>query len=127
MAGNDQRALMIFEACERIGARVPDDVAIVGVDNDPIVCEFSRPSLSSVDRDDHAHGRRAAELLDRLMQGHRPALTPVLVRPRGVVARASTDALAIEDPIVAAVVARAREHLGEKFGVELLEIGRAHV
>lgn len=120
MAATDQRALMVLDACARVGLRVPEDIAIVGVDNDVVACEFSRPSLSSVDRDDLAHGRMAAGLLDRLMRGQRPAFTPILVRPQRVVARGSTDALAIEDATVAAVVARAKEHLGERFGVERL-------
>lgn len=118
MAGNDQRALMVLEACARAGHRVPEDVAVVGVDNDLVACEFSRPALSSVDRDDRAHGRKAAEVLDRLMSGRRVGGGTILVPPRGVVGRASTDAVAIEDPDIAMVVARLRVELGERFGVE---------
>lgn len=120
MAGNDQRAMMVLEACARVGLRVPEDVAVVGVDNDLVACEFSRPALSSVDRDDRAHGRAAAEVLDQLMRGQRPGPAPILVKPGGVVTRASSDVLAIEDPDIAEVVVRARHHLGERFGVERL-------
>lgn len=118
MAGNDQRALMVLEACGRIGLRVPEDVAVVGVDNDLVACEFSRPALSSIDRDDRAHGRIAAETLEGLMAGRRAPKTLILVAPRGMVARASTDAMAIEDREVADAVRQAREQIGERFGVE---------
>lgn len=118
LAGNDQRALMVLEACARAGHRVPEDVAVVGVDNDLVACEFSSPGLTSVDRDDRAHGMRAAEVLDRLMSGRGVGRGAILVAPRGVVGRASTDSVAIEDPDVALAVARAREQIGERYGVE---------
>lgn len=120
LAGNDQRALMVLEACARAGRRVPEDMAVVGVDNDLVACEFSRPGLSSVDRDDRAHGMRAAAVLHRLMSGRGVGGGAILVRPRGVVGRASTDAVAIEDPEIALIVSRLREEIGERFGVEMM-------
>ncbi|MCX7827196.1 MAG: DNA-binding transcriptional regulator, partial [Verrucomicrobiae bacterium] len=118
MASTDLRASMIADACARLGLRVPEDVAVIGVDNDPVVCEFSHPPLSSVSRNDVEVGRRAAALLDRLMRGASPPKQPILIAPDGVVARRSTQTLAIEDPHVAAAVRHIREHLHEPFGVE---------
>jgi LacI family transcriptional regulator len=118
MASTDLRASMIADACARLGLRVPEDVAVIGVDNDPVVCEFGHPPLSSVSRNDAEVGRRAAALLDRLMRGALPPKQPLLIAPDGVVARRSTQTLAIEDPHVAAAVRHIREHLHEPFGVE---------
>ena len=120
MASTDMRACMVADACARLGWRVPEDVAVIGVDNDPVVCEFSRPPLSSASRHDAEVGRRAAALLDRLMSGAPVPRQPILIAPDGVVARRSTETLAIEDPVVAAVVRHVREHVHEPFGVERL-------
>jgi LacI family transcriptional regulator len=118
MASWDLRAQMLSEACTAIGLRVPEDVAIVGVDNDPIACEFSIPQLSSVSRNDRELGWQAANLLSQLIEGKRPSKVPILIPPDSVVARRSTDTLVIEDPEVAAIVQQIRVHLNEVFGVE---------
>lgn len=118
MASTDLRASMVADACTRLGLRVPDDVAIIGVDNDPVTCEFCQPPLSSVSRSDYAVGRRAAELLDRLMAGKPAPKSPILIEPDGVVRRRSTETLAIDDPHVAATVQFIRDHLHDRFGVE---------
>lgn len=118
MASWDLRAQMLREACRTIGLRVPEDVAIVGVDNDPIACEFGIPQLSSVSRNDWELGWQAANLLSQLLEGKRFPKLPILIPPDRVVARRSTDILAIEDPEIAAVVQQIRDHLNEVFGVE---------
>jgi len=120
LASTDLRARMVLDACARLGLRVPEDVAVVGVDNDPVVCEFSRPQLSSVSRNDREVGRRAAELLDQLIGGREALSQPILIAPDGVIARQSTETLALDDPDVAEAVILIRQHLGEPFGVERL-------
>lgn len=120
MASTDLRADMVLDACARLGLRVPEDVAVLGVDNDPVACEFCHPPLSSVSRCDHEVGYQAAALLDRLVRGAHPPAKPLLIAPDGVVARRSTATLAIEDPHVAAAIQHIREHLHEPFGVERL-------
>lgn len=124
LASTDLRATMVLDACERAGLRVPEDAAVIGVDNDPVACEFSHPPLTSVSRNDRAVGYRAAELLDQLMRGAPAPNTPLLVPPDKVMSRRSTETLAIEDQHVAAAVAHVREHLHEPFGVERVA-GRA--
>ncbi len=86
LAVDDMRAVMVADACERLGLRVPDDVAIVGVNNDPVVCEFSSPPISSIARNGRRVGYEVAALLDRLMAGKRPPEDDVLIPPEGVVA-----------------------------------------
>jgi LacI family transcriptional regulator len=118
MASTDLRAAMVLDACAHAGLRVPEDVAVIGVDNDPVACEFSTPPLSSVSRNDREVGWAAAALLERLIQGGSAPERPVLIAPDGMVQRRSTETLAIEDPHVAAAVRHVRESLGEPFGVE---------
>lgn len=104
MACNDARARHVLEACRTVGLRVPDDVAVVGVDNDEMICELTQPPLSSVDQGARRLGWHAAALLERLMSGRRPRRLRWSVEPVGVVTRRSTDALAIEDDDVAEAV-----------------------
>ncbi len=120
-ACSDLRATMANDACQRLSLRVPEDVALIGVDNDTVACELCRPTLSSVSRNDWKVGWEAAALLDRLMKGDSPPLPPPLrVPPDGVVARRSTDTLAVEDPQIAELTQYIRSHLHEAFGVERL-------
>ena len=110
MAANDARARHVLEACRSVGLRVPEDVAVVGVDNDEILCELTIPPLSSIELDSGSLGYRAASMLDHLMDGKKERTLRHLVEPKGVVARRSTSTLAIADPDVAAAVAHIRQH-----------------
>ncbi len=90
------------ELCRRLGFRVPDDVAILGVDNDEIFCELSRPRLSSIGFPWHRFGQAAAQQLARLLDGKPAAKDPILFPPHRIVTRESTDVLAVNDPALAA-------------------------
>lgn len=116
-ATHDYRARKLMEMCHRMELRVPDDVAIVGVNDDPTVCEHTDPPLSSIARNGSGVGRTAAELLDRLMSGDRPQATEILIPPEGVVRRGSTDLRPIDDPTVANAVSFIRKHLHEPIDV----------
>jgi len=104
LAVHDYRARTLVDECRRLGLRIPHDVAVVGLDNDPTVCEFCRPTLTSVSRNAWRVGYEAAAMLDLLMAGRRPPLAEVLIAPDGVVARQSTDTVAVDDPYVADAV-----------------------
>ena len=117
MAGNDARARHVLEACRSIGLRVPEDVAVVGVDNHELMCELTDPPLSSVEQGARELGYRAAELLDRMMGGKRPKQIANYVAPERVIVRRSTDSLAIGDVDVAAAVRFVREHACEHIRV----------
>jgi LacI family transcriptional regulator len=109
MACNDDRGYQVLEACRHAGLRVPDEIAVIGVDNDSVLCNMSVPPLSSVDPDAERGGFEAAAWLDRIMSGQKPPSEPITIEPRGLVARHSTDVLAIDDVDVVAAVRFIRE------------------
>ena len=104
MACNDVRARHVLEACRAIGARIPEDVALIGVDNDEMICDLTDPPLSSVEQGARRMGYEAAAALDRLMSRRKLSQVRFVVEPVGVVTRRSTDTLAIEDLDVAMAV-----------------------
>lgn len=110
MACNDDRGQQVLDACRRVNVLVPEEVAVVGVDNDEILCGLSSPPLTSVDINTVQVGSEAAALLDRLMSGSRPPREPMLLAPRGVVPRESTDVLATDDRELATAVRYIRDH-----------------
>lgn len=101
---NDCVAADIIAACDQNGLRVPDDVAVLGVDNDTMLCESFHTPLSSVCHDLAGMAYEAAALLDRLMDGGTPPAELKRVRPKGIAARRSTDILAVDDRHVAAAL-----------------------
>lgn len=106
----DLMGRQVLEACRHVSLAVPDDVAVVGVDDDELICELSDPPLTSVAPDAHRTGYEAAALLDRMMAGEPVKAEATLLPPLGVVPRASSDALAIDDADVSAAVRFIREH-----------------
>jgi LacI family transcriptional regulator len=97
MACNDEFARSIAELCRPRGIRLPDEVALIGVDNDELVCEMTSPSISSVAFAVEQAGYDAAELLDRWMARKTIGVSGIPVPASRVVARSSTDVLAIKD------------------------------
>ncbi len=118
MACNDSRAMQILEACRMAGLRVPEDVAVVGVDNEEAICPFTDPPLTSVDQGAQQTGYEAALLLDQWMGGEPVAPGNRSVSPVGMVARASTEIVAAGDNDVAAALRFIREHAGEAIGLD---------
>lgn len=104
MCCNDDRALQVIEACKLAELYVPDQVAVLGVDNDVLICDLADPPISSIALNTDVAGHDAAQLLDRLMSGEQMAGQEVRVRPTHIVTRMSTDMLAVTDPEVAAAV-----------------------
>lgn len=107
----DHRSEQIIEACEIAGLRIPDQIAVIGVDNDELICELSNPPLSSVAINFERVGYEAAELLDKLMaRKEKMAGQRIVARPTHIVTRQSTDILAIEDHEVANAVQFIRQN-----------------
>lgn len=120
MACYDLRAREVLDACQAVGLQVPDEVAVLGVDNDELLCDLAEPPLSSVAPNTGRAGAEAAALLDRLMAGEEVPPTAHLIEPLGVVRRQSTDVLAIDDPDVAAAVRFIRANACRGIGVSAL-------
>ena len=120
MACNDVRGRQVLHGCASRDVRVPTSVAVVGVDNDEIVCDFARPVLSSVQPDVETIGYLGAELLDKMMAGEKPPAETRAIPPRGLVTRLSSEVLAIEDPTLAEAVSTIREFACSGLNVEEL-------
>jgi LacI family transcriptional regulator len=114
MTCHDDRGQQVLDACRRAGLAVPDQVAVLGVDNDPNLCNLCNPPLSSIDVNPARIGYEAAVLLERLMSGEPAPTAPCLLGPpRGISARRSTDLLWVDDEEVAASIRFIREHACE--------------
>ncbi len=113
---NDVRARHVAQVCLNIGVRIPEDLAIVGADNDALLCEMNDPPLSSIDVSPSQIGYEAAQLLDHIMDdvvAPRPPV-PVLIPPAGVITRRSSDILAIGDAVVADAVRFIHDQVGRR-------------
>ncbi|MGH7957036.1 MAG: substrate-binding domain-containing protein [Opitutaceae bacterium] len=117
LACYDIRGQQVLEACQLAGLRVPDEIAVIGVHNDELVCDLCAPPLTSVMPDARRAGCEAAALLTRMMAGERVAAGIRTVPPVGVACRQSTDVVAVSDEKVAAAVRFMREHAHEGIGV----------
>jgi LacI family transcriptional regulator len=110
MACYDVRARHVLTVCRELGLLVPEDVAVIGVDNDELMCELTNPPLSSIEQGSRKIGYQAAALLDRLMAGQKAEQLKYVIQPAGVVTRRSSDALAIKDADVTTAMAFIRDH-----------------
>ena len=110
MTCNDSRGRQVLNCCRELGLAVPDEVAVIGVDKDEIYCELSDLPLSSVILNTQQIGFKGADLLARLMAEGNTDFQSILVKPLGVLARQSTDVLAIDDRFIAAALRLIREH-----------------
>ena len=108
--GDSHCGRRVLEACRTAGIDVPQQIAVIAGDTDDLMCEVATPPISSVELACRRIGYLAASLLDRLMAGHKPPEKPILVPPLRVIARQSTDLLAIEDADVVAAIRHIRFH-----------------
>ena len=104
LAHNDVRGRHLADACRRLQIEVPDQVAILGVDNESPHCEMCNPSLSSIETASEQIGFEAARLLDQLLNGETLSRHRLLIPPLRVVTRQSTDVTATADAAVAQAV-----------------------
>jgi LacI family transcriptional regulator len=129
MACNDARGRQIIDACAQNQIRVPEEVAVIGVDDDEVLCGLSNPPLSSVKPDTERVGYLGAERLHRILRGERVDNATQVIPPCGVVTRASSDVLAVEDRIVAEAMHLIRQRACSGLNVEhlldLMSVSRA--
>jgi len=117
MACNDVCGRQVLQACVTAELPVPDDVAVVGVDNDELICELSDPPLSSVALDVERAGYESAQLLDGLMSGRIKKGYVVHVEPTHVVTRRSSDVIAQDDPLMVSALRFIRDHFAQSITV----------
>lgn len=115
-AWNDYDATHVLNACRSAGLKVPEEVAILGVDDNRVICEHQSVNLSSIAHDHERVGYMASATLERLMSGGSVSRTLVRVKPRGIVTRASTDTFAVNDPELKPAIDFIEKNLGRPFG-----------
>lgn len=119
----DQMGRELLDACRAAGLLVPEEVAVLGVDDEELLCELSDPPMSSIALNAHGTGLLAAELLARRMEGELVPADGRFVAPLGLVQRRSTDVLAIEDPVLARALNFIHHHACD--GIRVDDILRA--
>jgi LacI family transcriptional regulator len=117
LADHDVAAHDLADMCQILGLRVPDDVAILGVDDDELECQLAFPPLSSVALPAERIGFEAAKLLDQMLSGKNVPSHPVYLPPVRIVTRHSTSKFAVDEPIVTAALHFIRNHLTEPLRV----------
>lgn len=120
MAAHDVLARAAARFCRALDLRVPVDVAILGVDNDELICELYDVPLTSVAVSAERIGFCAASMLADAIAGKKPQENRLLIPPAGIVARQSTDVLALSDTLVAQAVQHIHEHLRQRLTVQQL-------
>lgn len=112
MLSTDLMAEPVFNACRRLRISIPSQIAVLGVDNDELLCKSCRPALSSIQPDHMGMGRRAAEELHRLMKTRKPG-NEVFIPSKDLVERASTRTIPPAGHLVEQALAYIREHVRE--------------
>lgn len=118
MACNDQRGRELLDACELAGINSPEQLAVIGVDADELLCELCSPPLTSVALNAEKGGYLAAQTLDQMMKGETPTSRHLLVEPINVVERRSTNIELVEDEDVAEALRLIHTGLLETLTVE---------
>lgn len=121
MSCDDYRGIQVIEAGDRLKALIPEQLAVLGVNNDEFRCEFSHPPLSSVPNNTFLMGHLAAETLANRMAGNETKDHDVRIEPLDVVTRPSTDVLAIDDKNLVAALQYIRENACKGISVNQIE------
>jgi len=119
-AVTDYRAREVLDACRQIGLRVPQQVAVIGVDNEEVICAHVEPQLTSVARDNQQEGYHAATILDDLIRGKPIASTEEVIPPLGIVPRESTQTVAFKDARLCHAIEYLNKNIEHPIGVDEL-------
>jgi LacI family transcriptional regulator len=120
LACNDTRGQQVLAACLDHGIACPEDVAVMGVDNDDVVCELATPPMTSIVLDLQRQGYAGAARLEQLIRGRngkKQALAR-FIAPKGIIERQSTDVIAVDDPVVVRVLRLIRSEAGKGIDVK---------
>jgi LacI family transcriptional regulator len=117
-ACNDMRGRQVLAAAASAGLAVPDELAVVGVDNDEVICDLASPPLSSLEPDTFRLGYEGAAMLQRLMDGQTAPAATQWIEPRRIAVRRSSDVVAVDDAQVAEAARFIRDHAGQALRVD---------
>ncbi|MBN1300515.1 MAG: DNA-binding transcriptional regulator [Melioribacteraceae bacterium] len=117
-ACNDDRGQHILEVCKLLNLRVPEDVSVIGVDNDPMICEIGDPPLTSIALNVESAGYEAAKLMDEMIKNKKISGEHILVSPSHVIQRQSSDVLAVNDPKVSQAISYIKKNAKNKILVK---------
>jgi LacI family transcriptional regulator len=115
---NDELSARALQTCRSLGLRVPEEIAVLGVDNDRLVCLLAPVPISSVDLNPEAIGHAAATMLLSMISGSRPAVDRILIPPTGVVARETTSVAVTSDGALNAALSYTNSHLSRRITVQ---------
>ncbi|HEV7350944.1 DNA-binding transcriptional regulator [Telluribacter sp.] len=118
MACDDNQGQHITEACRLSGIRIPEEVAVLGVDNDVMLCELSDPPLSSIGLDAEKGGYDAARLLDYMIRNGISEYQDIVVKPTQVITRQSTDIYATHDHHIASSLKYIHQNIEKNLNVD---------
>lgn len=119
-AVSDINALFVLEACKEAGLNVPEEVAILGVDNDSLLCRIGHPQLSSIDPNTKRMGYEAARLMESLLKGNPRPTEPMLIPSPGIITRQTTDIIAVNDQQISLILKYMREHYRQIISINQL-------
>jgi LacI family transcriptional regulator len=120
LAVTDYRAREVLDACRQIGLRVPQQVAVIGVDNEEVICVHVQPQLTSIARNNQQEGYHAATILDQLIQGKPVSSAEEVIPPLGIVPRESTQTVAFKDSRLCQAIEFLNKNIEHPIGVEEL-------
>ena len=119
LACNDWEAFQFVQSCRLAGFRIPEDIAVMGIGNDELICNISNPPLSSVRTPEERIGYDAAVLLDKILSGRSgKRAKKIFLPPSGLVIRQSSDISQVENPVVASALQYIQKHIAEPIRVE---------
>jgi len=117
-ACDDWEAFQFIQFCRQQGIRVPEDVAVMGVGNDELLCNISNPPMSSIRSPEERVGYDAAAMLDWILSGKKAVKKKKFLPPTGLVSRQSSDVMQVVDPVVSKALKFIQNHVSEPIKVE---------
>jgi LacI family transcriptional regulator len=117
-AVSDYRARQALDACRQVGLQVPEQIAVIGVDNEQVICEHAFTTLTSVARNDQLEGYRAAAMLNRLLHGKRVSFEEDPIPPLQVVERESTATFAVSDSRLRQALSYLHQHIEKPITID---------
>jgi LacI family transcriptional regulator len=118
MVCDDNQGQHIAEICKQCGIKIPEEIALLGVDNDEIICTLSDPPLSSINQAVEKGGYDAAKLMEQMIQNPEGPHDDVVVYPTHIITRQSTDIFATSDKHISAVLKYIHQNIDKKLNVD---------